>query len=94
MNVTFEGRNLSFSEDGYQMHPKLVIILLDKERQWDRVSIYFPCFLSPLALFIWVSRESSNLAYNSSDISPCVTTLVLMSVLVFILLLVLMIWYW
>uniref|UniRef100_A0AAY4AD97 Glutamate receptor n=1 Tax=Denticeps clupeoides TaxID=299321 RepID=A0AAY4AD97_9TELE len=37
MNVTFEGRNLSFSEDGYQMHPKLVIILLDKERQWDRV---------------------------------------------------------
>lgn len=37
MNVTFEGRNLSFSEDGYQMHPKLVIILLNKERQWDRV---------------------------------------------------------
>ncbi|XP_030649420.1 glutamate receptor ionotropic, NMDA 2B [Chanos chanos] len=37
MNVTFEGRNLSFSEDGYQMHPKLVIILLDKERQWTRV---------------------------------------------------------
>ncbi|KAJ3615107.1 hypothetical protein NHX12_018675 [Muraenolepis orangiensis] len=37
MNVTFEGRNLSFSEDGYQMHPKLVIILLDKERRWDRV---------------------------------------------------------
>ncbi|KAG5278289.1 hypothetical protein AALO_G00097320 [Alosa alosa] len=30
-------RNLSFSEDGYQMHPKLVIILLDKERQWDKV---------------------------------------------------------
>ncbi|XP_053087485.1 glutamate receptor ionotropic, NMDA 2B [Pangasianodon hypophthalmus] len=37
MNVTFEGRNLSFSEDGYQMHPKLVLILLDKNRQWDRV---------------------------------------------------------
>lgn len=46
MNVTFEGRNLSFSEDGYQMHPKLVIILLDKERQWDRVSICLPCFHS------------------------------------------------
>lgn len=52
MNVTFEGRNLSFSEDGYQMHPKLVIILLDKERQWDRVSIYFQYFLSSLVLFI------------------------------------------
>ncbi|XP_056136038.1 glutamate receptor, ionotropic, N-methyl D-aspartate 2B, genome duplicate b [Lampris incognitus] len=37
MNVTFEGRNLSFSEDGYQMYPKLVIILLDKEGRWDRV---------------------------------------------------------
>lgn len=39
MNVTFEGRNLSFSEEGHQMFPKLVIILLDKDRQWDRVNI-------------------------------------------------------
>uniref|UniRef100_H3AHZ7 Glutamate ionotropic receptor NMDA type subunit 2B n=1 Tax=Latimeria chalumnae TaxID=7897 RepID=H3AHZ7_LATCH len=37
INVTFEGRNLSFSEDGYQMHPKLVIILLGAERKWERV---------------------------------------------------------
>uniref|UniRef100_A0A3B3RE72 Glutamate receptor n=3 Tax=Paramormyrops kingsleyae TaxID=1676925 RepID=A0A3B3RE72_9TELE len=37
MNVTYDGRNLSFSEDGYQIYPKLVIILLDKQRQWDRV---------------------------------------------------------
>jgi len=47
MNVTFEGRNLSFSEDGFQMHPKLVIILLDKERQYDRVGIS-PHFLISL----------------------------------------------
>nr|XP_020143338.1 WW domain-binding protein 11-like [Microcebus murinus] len=39
INVTFEGRNLSFSEDGYQMHPKLVIILLNKERKWERVAL-------------------------------------------------------
>ncbi len=39
MNVTFEGRNLSFSEDGFQMHPKLVIILLNKESQYERVGI-------------------------------------------------------
>lgn len=39
MNVTFEGRNLSFSEEGHQMFPKLVIILLDKDRLWDRVNI-------------------------------------------------------
>ncbi|XP_053325087.1 glutamate receptor ionotropic, NMDA 2B [Spea bombifrons] len=40
INVTFEGRNLSFSEDGYQMHPKLVIILLNQERKWERVGKY------------------------------------------------------
>lgn len=40
MNVTFEGRNLSFSEKGHQMFPKLVIILLDKDRQWDRVNLF------------------------------------------------------
>nr|5IOU_B Chain B, Ionotropic glutamate receptor subunit NR2B [Xenopus laevis]5IOU_D Chain D, Ionotropic glutamate receptor subunit NR2B [Xenopus laevis]5IOV_B Chain B, Ionotropic glutamate receptor subunit NR2B [Xenopus laevis]5IOV_D Chain D, Ionotropic glutamate receptor subunit NR2B [Xenopus laevis]5IPQ_B Chain B, Ionotropic glutamate receptor subunit NR2B [Xenopus laevis]5IPQ_D Chain D, Ionotropic glutamate receptor subunit NR2B [Xenopus laevis]5IPR_B Chain B, Ionotropic glutamate receptor subun len=40
INVTFEGRDLSFSEDGYQMHPKLVIILLNQERKWERVGKY------------------------------------------------------
>lgn len=45
MNVTFEGRNLSFSEKGHQMFPKLVIILLDKDRQWDRVNMFFFFFL-------------------------------------------------
>ncbi|XP_032869139.1 glutamate receptor ionotropic, NMDA 2B [Amblyraja radiata] len=40
MNVSFEGRNLSFSEDGYQMHPKLVIILLNKERLWEKVGTW------------------------------------------------------
>lgn len=46
MNVTFEGRNLSFSEEGHQMFPKLVVILLDNERQWDRVNI----FSSPITI--------------------------------------------
>lgn len=48
MNVTFEGRNLSFSEEGHQMFPKLVIILLDKDRQWDRVNnllVFLKCRL-------------------------------------------------
>lgn len=49
MNVTFEGRNLSFSEEGHQMFPKLVIILLDKDRQWDRVNI----LCTPLQLFFF-----------------------------------------
>lgn len=55
MNVTFEGRNLSFSEEGHQMFPKLVIILLDKDRQWDRVNI-FSC---PLRLPYWLLSSTS-----------------------------------
>ncbi|XP_063079938.1 glutamate receptor ionotropic, NMDA 2B [Engraulis encrasicolus] len=56
MNVTFEGRNLSFSEDGYQMHPKLVIILLDKEREWDRVGKWENGTLS-MRYHVWPRME-------------------------------------
>ena len=64
MNVTFEGRNLSFSEDGYQMHPKLVIILLNKERQWDRVRkekrrVYM-CDFVFASVFIWLVQTRGN----------------------------------
>lgn len=37
MNVTWEGRDLSFTEDGYQDNPKLVVIVLNKEREWEKV---------------------------------------------------------
>lgn len=59
MNVTFEGRNLSFSEEGHQMFPKLVIILLDKDRQWDRVNILSSILLHPVPPFL----SSSNLIH-------------------------------
>lgn len=59
MNVTFEGRNLSFSEDGYQMHPKLVIILLNKERQWDRVRQR-----ETLTVFVCVGGEGKTLIWK------------------------------
>lgn len=59
MNVTFEGRNLSFSEKGHQMFPKLVIILLDKDRQWDRVNM----------------RSSSSPSASSSAPSPALPPL-------------------
>lgn len=60
MNVTFEGRNLSFSEEGHQMFPKLVIILLDKDRQWDRVSILLP------ALPTWLLQTLTQFASSLS----------------------------
>ncbi|XP_064171391.1 glutamate receptor ionotropic, NMDA 2A-like [Anguilla rostrata] len=37
MNVTWEGRDLSFTEDGYQANPKLVVIVLNKEREWEKL---------------------------------------------------------
>ncbi|XP_064178736.1 glutamate receptor ionotropic, NMDA 2A-like [Anguilla rostrata] len=37
MNVTWEGRDLSFTEDGYQENPKLVVIVLNKEREWEKM---------------------------------------------------------
>lgn len=37
MNVTWDGRDLSFTEDGYQVHPKLVVIVLNKDREWEKV---------------------------------------------------------
>ncbi|XP_053132404.1 glutamate receptor ionotropic, NMDA 2A isoform X2 [Hemicordylus capensis] len=36
MNVTWEGRDLSFTEDGYQAHPRLVVILLNQTRIWEK----------------------------------------------------------
>uniref|UniRef100_A0AAR2KCH1 Glutamate receptor n=1 Tax=Pygocentrus nattereri TaxID=42514 RepID=A0AAR2KCH1_PYGNA len=37
MNVTWDGRDLSFTEDGYQEHPKLVVIVLNKDREWEKM---------------------------------------------------------
>ncbi|XP_067329263.1 glutamate receptor ionotropic, NMDA 2A-like [Anolis sagrei] len=36
MNVTWKGRDLSFTEDGYQAHPRLVVIVLNQTRNWEK----------------------------------------------------------
>ncbi|XP_072299810.1 glutamate receptor ionotropic, NMDA 2B [Eucyclogobius newberryi] len=74
MNVTFEGRNLSFSEDGYQMHPKLVIILLNKERQWDRVGKWENGSLS-MKYHVWPRFELYGGAANREDDHLSIVTL-------------------
>ncbi|XP_037113570.1 glutamate receptor ionotropic, NMDA 2B [Syngnathus acus] len=80
MNVTFEGRNLSFSEDGYQMHPKLVIILLNKDRQWDRVGKWENGSLS-MKYHVWpryelyggiATREDDHLSIVTLEEAPFV----------------------
>uniref|UniRef100_A0A3Q3BI29 Glutamate receptor n=1 Tax=Kryptolebias marmoratus TaxID=37003 RepID=A0A3Q3BI29_KRYMA len=70
MNVTFEGRNLSFSEKGHQMFPKLVIILLDKDRQWDRVNVFSP----PLSrsVFLTLRDRDDHLSIVTLEEAPFV----------------------
>uniref|UniRef100_A0A8C3AQ43 Glutamate receptor n=1 Tax=Cyclopterus lumpus TaxID=8103 RepID=A0A8C3AQ43_CYCLU len=74
MNVTFEGRNLSFSEDGYQMHPKLVIILLNKERQWERVGKWENGSLS-MKYHVWPRYELYGGAATREDDHLSIVTL-------------------
>lgn len=38
MHVWNEGRDLSFTPDGYQANPRLVVIVLNNERKWEKVS--------------------------------------------------------
>lgn len=38
MNVTWEHNDFSFNSNGYLVNPSMVIITLDRERQWDKVS--------------------------------------------------------
>ncbi|CAL8311385.1 unnamed protein product [Arctogadus glacialis] len=72
MNVTFEGRNLSFSEDGYQMHPKLVIILLNKDRHWDRVGKWEKGSLT-MKHHVWPRYELYGAASREDDHLSIVT---------------------
>nr|XP_057942850.1 glutamate receptor ionotropic, NMDA 2A isoform X1 [Doryrhamphus excisus] len=37
MHVWNEGRDLSFTPDGYQANPKLVVIVLNSERTWEKM---------------------------------------------------------
>ncbi|CAF87887.1 unnamed protein product, partial [Tetraodon nigroviridis] len=38
LNVTWENNDFSFNSDGYLVNPAMIIITLDRERQWDKVT--------------------------------------------------------
>ncbi|XP_061080362.1 LOW QUALITY PROTEIN: glutamate receptor ionotropic, NMDA 2C-like [Conger conger] len=40
LNVSWEHKDFSFNSDGYLINPPMVIITLDRERQWDKVGDY------------------------------------------------------
>ncbi|XP_026871567.2 glutamate receptor ionotropic, NMDA 2A isoform X2 [Electrophorus electricus] len=37
MGVDLDGRDLSFMDDGYQVNPKLVVIVLNTEKEWEKM---------------------------------------------------------
>ncbi|XP_028827814.1 LOW QUALITY PROTEIN: glutamate receptor ionotropic, NMDA 2A [Denticeps clupeoides] len=37
MGVSLEGRDLSFTDDGYQNNPKLVVLVLNTDREWEKM---------------------------------------------------------
>lgn len=39
LNVTWEHKDFSFNNNGYLVNPAMTIITLDRERQWDKVSL-------------------------------------------------------
>ncbi|KAL8175291.1 UNVERIFIED_CONTAM: Glutamate receptor ionotropic, NMDA 2A [Gekko kuhli] len=52
MNVTWEGKDLSFTEDGYQAHPRLVVIVLNQTREWEKLPLGHVSCKSSASLFI------------------------------------------
>ncbi|XP_062874642.1 glutamate receptor, ionotropic, N-methyl D-aspartate 2Ca [Trichomycterus rosablanca] len=40
LNVTWEHTDFSFNSDGYLVNPAMIIITLDRDRQWDKVGSY------------------------------------------------------
>uniref|UniRef100_A0A8C4TMJ8 Glutamate receptor n=1 Tax=Erpetoichthys calabaricus TaxID=27687 RepID=A0A8C4TMJ8_ERPCA len=40
LNVTWEQKDFSFNSDGYLVNPSMVIITLNRERQWEKVGTY------------------------------------------------------
>lgn len=37
MGVRLGGRDHSFMDDGYQVNPKLVVLVLNTQREWEKV---------------------------------------------------------
>ncbi|XP_062373922.1 glutamate receptor ionotropic, NMDA 2A [Sardina pilchardus] len=37
MDISLDGRDLSFTDDGYQVNPKLVVMVLNTEREWEKM---------------------------------------------------------
>lgn len=39
LNVSWDNTDFSFNSDGYLINPSMIIITLDRDRQWDKVRL-------------------------------------------------------
>lgn len=39
LNVSWDHTDFSFNNDGYLVNPSMLIITLDRDRQWDKVRL-------------------------------------------------------
>uniref|UniRef100_A0A8C9JYJ8 Glutamate receptor n=1 Tax=Panthera tigris altaica TaxID=74533 RepID=A0A8C9JYJ8_PANTA len=59
LNVTWEGRDFSFSPGGYLVQPTMVVIALNRHRLWEMPRVpRYPLILSPVPLRPFVIVES------------------------------------
>lgn len=54
MGVNLGGRDHSFMDDGYQVNPKLVVIVLDTQREWEKVRAFY-LYILPETAFSSIS---------------------------------------
>lgn len=56
MGVNLGGKDHSFMDDGYQVNPKLVVIVLNTQREWEKVRLRaFNLYIPPESSFSSVS---------------------------------------
>jgi len=60
LNVSWENTDFSFNSDGYLVNPAMIIITLDRGRQWDKVKfVFFVCVLEYFILKVAPPMVSS-----------------------------------
>ena len=76
VNVTWDGKDLSFTEEGYQVHPRLVVIVLNKDREWEKVSVLL-CAECRGGMKAWATKDSNYFFFQiisqwaAPDSIPC-----------------------
>ncbi len=54
MGVNLGGRDHSFMDNGYQVNPKLVVLVLDTQREWEKVRAFY-LYILPESSFSSIS---------------------------------------